>query len=219
MKISTIVNALYIPIAGSAACYFGQSGVSIKQMRIKRLPFFLPAFGFFLVFVFTACKRPHADFTTDKFSYKGGETVHLKSNAKNARSYKWYVNNELAGETKDLDYILDAGASGDVPIRLEAFRKNRSATATRFVSVEPLTGTLTVWSSNTPQDIEISKPDFRWVGQLFFPYTGDPGCEAAGCVYGEMPVGVYTVHAAGFLATTISTVQVLPDSCVRFRVP
>ena len=192
---------------------FSNFGIQLKTMLNSRI--FLLA----VLIVFSSCKRPLANFTTDKTSYKGGDTVYLTNMSRNATTYSWYMNDQPIGNSEDMKFKLDGGTAEPVAFRLVASNKNRKTESTRRVSVTPLTGTLTVWSSNAPQNVDIMKMGFSWHGQIFFPYTDDPGCEATGCVFGEMPVGTYTVFAAGPFMSTQSVVNVIADSCVRFRVP
>lgn len=96
---------------------------------MKTFKLITPILGLALL---SGCKKePEASFSSDKSFYYTGETIHLKNESVDAKSYRWDFPDGSSSTEKDADYTVNSDFYG-APVRivLNAYRKNGKKTST-----------------------------------------------------------------------------------------
>ena len=83
------------------------------------------SFLFLIVIAAVACnKTPSAAFSMNKSEYKAGETVELKNESKNAKTYEWTLPDGQTSKSENVNYVLsNSTGPGTYKIKLKAISK------------------------------------------------------------------------------------------------
>lgn len=179
------------------------------------------------VFILSSCtKKPVACLTTDKDTYRDGETIHMTSCSENAASYEWTVSDDLyysktyTTEKADLklDYYGQAfySTTGQLKINLHVKSKNgnHSDDAMKTVDILKPTGQVVFYNPYYTAPVTIFDNNGNTVGTLNTIMTSAT-CGAANTVTLTLEQGSYQYSFVSGLVNNYLNFTVDGNSCTQ----
>lgn len=168
--------------------------------------------------VFASCqKQPTANFSTDKTSYVGGETIYLTNQSTDADHYEWYCSDGQQATTPNLTYTTTYGQDGTLSFELLAYSKNgkKSSTVVKSVTVTPAKGDITFWI----QDGYITTVYIQNISrEINMSYQSTPDCGSDGCAnYNDVDPGTYSYYATNGVHEWSGTVTAYAGECSTMK--
>jgi hypothetical protein len=167
----------------------------------------------------TSCSGPVAKFSTDRKSYLGGDTVHMKNESTGAELFEWSLNDRPIGVAQELSFILDTKAKGPQVFKLKAsVEGGPSSTATQTVMATTPLGTVTAWSTFPGVEIiHVTGENEQSVGVTATGYTADPGCGSEGCITMALSPGTYTIDGTSSITRSRRIIELQDNACVSVK--
>ena len=166
-----------------------------------------------------SCSGPVAKFSTDRSSYVGGDTVHIKNESTGAEVFKWFLNGQPIGEAHELSFILDPKAKGPQVFKLDASVEGGpvSSASQTVMATTPL-GTVTAWSTFPGVEIiQVNNENEQSLGITATGYTADPGCGSEGCITLALAPGTYTIDGTSSITRSRRVVELQDNACVSVK--
>jgi len=174
-----------------------------------------------LLFIFAATiliscqKEPQANFTTDKQTYTGGETVYLSNTSLDGDHYVWIVSDGQMSTSKNMVYTTNQYSYGEsVSFELIAYSKNGKKTdeITKSITVNAANGTAIFWQSSgsyiTTVTIGVISQD------ITANYATTPDCGTSGCAnFTNISYGDYSFSATDGTYNWNGTITIYPGLC------
>jgi|BioPla2DNA2_1021312.scaffolds.fasta_scaffold49856_2 hypothetical protein len=177
-----------------------------------------------IMLVFASCqKQPTADFSTDKTSYVGGETIYVTNHSINAEFYEWELSDGQSTRVADnFKYYTDVSQSGVLTIQLTAYSKNykKSSVMVKSVTITPAKGEATFWLSNGYiTTVYLYVPGYGTISsEINRAYYDIPDCGADGCAnFSNLEAGTYSYYATDGETEWEGSITVFPGRCSTMR--
>ncbi|MBL7930544.1 MAG: hypothetical protein JNL60_01495 [Bacteroidia bacterium] len=197
-----------------------------------RFRYLAAAIIIFSLVLFAGCKRTDANFTTDKDSYKIGETVRLTSTSKGVKAAYWILPNGSSVKGETATYLIPKGSPNTLSFSYYVrSRMGKVSEFTKDVKVvngaPPVveTGKVVLWSTWTAgYTLYISagstSGDQFYDGVIVNTHALDPGCSASNALTLNMEPGTYYVWADSPYKANVwsQNITVTKGSCVSLRV-
>ncbi len=169
-----------------------------------------------IIAVLSSCqKEPKADFSIDKPTCTGGETVLLTNISEDASSYMWYINGQTFN-SKNLQYTTNQYSAGEtVNIILYAYSKNgkKSDQISKSITVTEAKGSVLFWAAWPPSAITVTLNG--QVSYITQHHTSAPDCGDSGCAnFDNLTPGTYNFTATDNGSNNwASTVTIYSGTC------
>lgn len=177
-----------------------------------------------IMLVFASCqKQPTANFSTDKTSYVGGETIYVTNQSTDADHYEWNLSDGQSTTVgENFMYHTDVSQSGDLSIQLTAYSKNgkKSSTMVKSVTVTPAKGDATFWiSSGYITTVYLYIPGTGNVSrEINLTYNDTPSCGSEGCAnFNDLEPGTYSYFATTGVTEWEGNITVNRGQCSTMR--
>ncbi|MEO6306013.1 MAG: hypothetical protein ABIP51_22895 [Bacteroidia bacterium] len=175
-----------------------------------------------LLIIVSGCKKPHADFTTDKDEYYLGEIIHLTNTSRSAKKYTWKLFDGSIRTSEKVDCFIDPKTPlGNVDIQLETTsHTGQKYSKTRSFKIKQKNGHVVIWTKKpgfvNANIIIFDGSTFSPFGSISAMNASDPGCQYDQGISKVVAAGLYTFIAKdsnGNLLLVKNNINVELDGC------